>query len=184
LSIGVAHDKFGAWLVQAWIEHEFAAMLESRRCDAPSCNDFGKICDIRLSITRADANGVQFHDLAREILVDAFAAPDSGERIRSDRLDVVEIEQHRRVALDRKQQVRKLAAHMWSDCLTLESTAQGPHLAFVGGNAKVVGPEPNKAFNKADLRLERRVEPSLSLLQINLLRNAGAALGGPRFHLA
>src|SRR6476646_5031328 len=86
------------------------------------------------------------------------------------------------MTLGRKQQVRKLAAHMWSDCLTLESTTQGPHLAFVGGNAEVVGPKPNKAFNESDLGPKRRIEPGLSLLQINLLRKAGGALGQPRFH--
>src|SRR5262249_17166642 len=83
-------------------------------------------------------DGMQLHDLASEILVDSFAAALACKRVRTNRLHIIEIQQHRRVHFDRQQHIGKFAAHMPADRLTLESAAQRAYRTLVGRDTKVV----------------------------------------------
>ena len=88
---------------------------------------------------------------------------------RAHGFDVVEIEQHRRMAFDRSQQIGEAAEHMRADRLAL--IGAGHAHDFVGGNAEMVRPEPDQPFDKADIGIGRGVEAQLSLR----LRQAVAA---------
>src|SRR6516165_2358735 len=72
--IVVAHYALGSGFVQPLVKREYAAELLPQRHDAPAGNDLGKIGHVGLTVTGAHADGMQLHDLAREILVDSPAA--------------------------------------------------------------------------------------------------------------
>src|SRR6516165_9729485 len=72
--IVVADYALGSWFVQPLVKHEHAAELLPQRHDGPAGNDLGKIGDVGLTVTGAHADGMQLHDLAREVLVNALAA--------------------------------------------------------------------------------------------------------------
>ena len=68
-----------------------------------------KLGDVGLGVAAVDADRVQLQDLAGEVLVEAEAAALAGPGMRPDRLGVVEIEQHRRMARDGEQHVAEAA---------------------------------------------------------------------------
>ena len=98
--------------------------------------------------------------LARQILIKSLVAIDAGDRVRAHRLHIVEIEQHRRMALDRLQEIREAAEHV------------GAHHGdvFVGRNAEMVGPEPDQALDQVDLGVAGSIEASFGLAENDLLR--------------
>ena len=63
-----------------------------------------------------------------------------------DRADVVEIEQHRRVAHHRQQHVGEAAGDMRADRLLDEGARQRGALAAAQRDREVVGPEPDQPF--------------------------------------
>src|SRR5258705_7912043 len=92
---------------------------------------------------------MQLNDSAGEIFVQAPLAVLPGAGIRTERLLVVEKKQHRRMLLDRLEHVAEASEYMGPDRLALERA--GPHprqLAFVGGNAEVVGPERHQPLDE------------------------------------
>ncbi len=86
----------------------------------------GELGDVGLRVAGADAERMQLEDFAREVLVEAAllaaARGDelAGARIRADRLRLVEVDEHRRMLLDRDQHVGEFAQHMRADRLELE----------------------------------------------------------------
>ena len=72
-----------------------------------------------LRVDRAHAERMQFENFARQIFVQAAAAIDAGDGIRSDRLGIVEIDQHRRVAFGGEQHVGETAEHIGADRFAL-----------------------------------------------------------------
>ena len=74
VTVIMAHYALGSRFVQPLVEREHAAAVLPQRHDAPAGNDLGKIGDVGLTVTGAHADGVQFHDLAREILVQPAVA--------------------------------------------------------------------------------------------------------------
>ena len=96
------------------------------RQDGPAGQHLGEIDDVGLRVDRAHAERVQFQDLARQILVEAAVAVDAGDRIRADRLRVVEIDQHRRMAFGGEQHVGETAEHMRPDRLALVAAGHRP----------------------------------------------------------
>jgi hypothetical protein len=72
-----------------------------------------------------------------------------GAGVRTERLLIVEKEQHRRMLLDRLQHVGKAPKHVRPDRLALERA--GPHPrqpALVGGDAEMIGPEHHQPFGE------------------------------------
>jgi len=91
---------------------------------------------------------LQLHDFAREIFVQAALAKLARARLRTQRLLVVEKEQHRRMLLHRLEHVAEAAEHMRADRLALERARPHPgQPALVGGDAKMVGPEHHEALD-------------------------------------
>ena len=122
-------------------------------------------------------------NLAREILVKAAAAVEAGSRIRAHRNRLVEIEQHRRMALGRQQQVGEATEHVRADSLALVSAGHAADL--VGRDAKMIGPEPDQPLGKSDFSGERRRGPNPHLFEIDRPPRIGHGLGGHlRRHLA
>src|SRR5262249_15638468 len=75
-SIGLADDGLRARLVRARVEEELATAVRivGMRADAPTGQRLGETGHVVLRIAGADTERVQFHDLAREILVETAAA--------------------------------------------------------------------------------------------------------------
>src|SRR5205807_5740194 len=97
----------------------------------PSGDHLGEARDVVLCIPGAHAERMQLEDLAPEILVQPGLVDQAGDRLRSDRAEIVEVNEHRRMPLDRLQHVAKTAEHMRADRLAL--VAAGPEGYDVGG---------------------------------------------------
>src|SRR5436305_7229716 len=106
------------------IEHEGAgrAQLPLPAGKGPARDDARKRGDVLLRIAPADAERMQLHDLAREILIQPALAVLARARIRSERLLVIEEEQHRRMLLDSFEHVGKTPEHVRPDRLAFERT--------------------------------------------------------------
>ena len=139
------HDLI-ARLMETSHEDEFAAMdrlLWAQPC--PAGEDLGEVRHVGLAITTANAERVQFQRLACEILIEAFVLVDARNRIRAHRQYIIEVDQHRWMALHRLQKVGKTAKHVRSNGLAL--IGAGHCGVLVGGNAKVVRPEPDQSLD-------------------------------------
>src|SRR6478672_113259 len=128
VGVALAHYALGARLVHARIECELAAAhrVLAYRNDAPTRDHLGEARDIVLGVNGAYAERVQFENFARKILVQPAAAVLAGLRGRPDRPRVVEIDQHRRMGLDRLQHVAEAAKHVHADRLALEGPGDWP----------------------------------------------------------
>lgn len=119
---------------------------------------------------------MQLQDLAREVFVQTAGAVDARGRIRAHRGELVEIEQHRRMALGRQHHVDELTEHVRTDRLALIGARHA--LDLVGGDAKVIGPEPHQPLDEADLGAERGFDAELRFLQIDRPAGIGDGFGG------
>jgi hypothetical protein len=110
---------------------------------------------------------MQLQDLTRQILIEAAVAIDAGDRSRTDRGSVVEIEQHRGVALGRQQHVGKAAEHVWADRLALIGAG---HHRRIEADAEMVRPEPHQPLDQSDFGVERGVKTRPCFLEKDLAR--------------
>ena len=67
-----AEDFLGAGLVAALVELEAAAAL--RAVDGPAGEDARHLGDVRLGVAAVDAEGVQLHQFASVVFVEAFGS--------------------------------------------------------------------------------------------------------------
>ena len=174
--VASSDDGLRAGLVQARIEDELAAALRVllERHDRPSRDHAGEARDIGLRVDGAHAERMQFENFAGEIFVETRIAVSPHDRARSDRADIVEIAQHRRMRLDRDQHVGKPAQDVRADRLAFERAGKRAHeRALVGGNAEMVRPEPHQPLDEADLGAEGGVDPGARLIEVESLGNAG-----------
>ena len=167
-----------AGLVQTGIEREFAAMLGiiGRWQQGPSGEHLGEAYDVILGVAAAHTQRVQLQNLACNVFVEATGAIDAGDRIRSNRIDVVEIEQHRRMALDGQQHIGEPADNMGPNGLAL--IGPGHALNLVGRDAEMVGPEPDQPLHKSDLGAESGFGAGPCLVKIDLSPRIRDGFGG------
>src|SRR3954451_22626132 len=85
--IGLAEQSLRPGLVRIGIEDEGAGRPELRLspCKGPTRDDARERGDVLLRIAAADAERMQLHDLARQILVQPALAVLAGARIRPER---------------------------------------------------------------------------------------------------
>ena len=112
--------------------------------DRPAGQDAGERRDVRLGVPGGGTDRVQFHALAREVLIQAAVRVQSGDAVRPDRAGVVEVHQHRRVPHDRQQHVRERPRHVRPDRLRHERACEPGALAAPCRDGKMVGPEPDQ----------------------------------------
>ena len=155
------HDLI-ARFVQAVDEDKFAAVLGHAWLDpGPAGEHVGKAGDVLLRIAATDAERMQFEDFAGEIFVQTFVAVDAVDRIRSHRFDVVEIDEHRRMTFDRREQIGEAAEHMRPD-----------RFAFVRAGRRVdFSADTQKWF---DQNHTRRSTKPISALTAALIRAAAS----------
>src|SRR5438105_6022729 len=122
--------------------------------DAPSSENLCECDDIVLGIAALDAQRVKFENLTAQIFVEAAAGALAGQRIRTDRLRVVEIELHRRMAFDRQHHVGEVTRNMRPNGVPFEGAGEQRTLRLLNGNREVVAPEAHQAFAERFLRLE------------------------------
>ena len=155
--IGLAEDFPRARFVPAGLEIEGSerAQLAVRPRHAPAGDGASKLGDVGLSIAGPDAEGVKLHDLARQVLVQSPAGEPSRRGVGTDRVLVVEEENHRGMRFRRDEQGRELAEHVGADRLALEGTGFHPQLCALGdGDGEMVGPESDQPLDEARARLE------------------------------
>ena len=128
-----------------------------------------------MAVAGADTQGVQLQYLAREILVEAAGAIDAGNGVGPDGNEIIEIDQHCWVALDREQHFDIAPEDVRPDCLAFIAARHVGHL--FRGHAEMVRPEPDEALGKADLRAHGGIELGLDLLQNDLPFYGGDLLG-------
>lgn len=120
LLVALAEHGLPAGLVQPRIEGELAAVsgIGARRHQGPAGQHVGETDDVVLGVAGAHAERMQLHDLARKVLVEAAAAVDARRRVRAHRFQIVEIEQHGRMAFGGQQQIdeaaERIGAHRFS----------------------------------------------------------------------
>ena len=140
--------------------------------------------DVVLGITGADTERVQLQNFASEVFVQALVAVDAGDRIRAHGFQVIEINQHGRMAFDRGQQVGEAAKDVRAYRLALIGT--GHRKDLVGRNTEVIRPKPNKALDETDLRGDCGFDADFGLVLNELSRQwrrLWALLGLSRFRL-
>jgi hypothetical protein len=169
--IELAHHGAIAGLMNVVEEQERARariVLDARTgtaadaCDRPAGHRPRELGDVGLDVAAADAERVQLHDLAREILVQPGAAPGLPHRertVRADRHRLVEIQQHRRMPLDRVQHVGERAEHMRADRLELHRPGERHHLELLGRDREMIRPEMHEALDERCLAGERGHRP-------------------------
>ncbi len=128
----------------------------------------GKGDHIGLRIAGADTERVQFHDLARQILVETrtlLAAPPADARgdraFGAEALRLIEIEKHGRMTHRRDQQVRKIAHDVRADRLELVISGKADHRQLVGRNGEMIGPEMRQPFGEGGAGVDRRSEAGI-----------------------
>ena len=110
--------------------------------------------DVGLRVPAANAERMQLQDLARQVLVEAarsllpLARPHAGQAARTDRLRLVEVQQHRRMAHDRQQQVFEAAQHVRADRIGLEAAGQPDDQELVDRDREVVRPEVHQSLDE------------------------------------
>src|SRR6267154_1069610 len=124
----MAEKYLGAVIVAPALEDRGRFWVRTcfRRVHAPAGQDAGQGDYVLLRVPAISAERVQFHDLAREILVEAgpIAAGAGAAWGRAER--VVEIDQHRWVLCGGEQQVAKTAQRKGTDRLLL--VIPDPHI--------------------------------------------------------
>src|SRR5882672_10614977 len=139
----MAEKYLGAVIVAPALEDRGRFWVRTcfRRVDAPTGQDAGQDDHVLLRVPAIGAERVQFHDLAREILVEAgaIAAGAGAARGRAER--VVEIDKHRRVLRCGEQQVAETAERNGTDRLLL--VIPDPHIVqpLAGEDIEMVEPE-------------------------------------------
>ena len=112
-----------------------------------------QLAHIRLAVTGVDAERVQLHHLAAEVLVHAAAPLLRLPRVRPHGLRLIQKHQHRRVQRHRLQQVRKAAGQIGTDRLCLIERHDQPHLRrLAGADGKMIEPEAGQPLLKAEGR--------------------------------
>src|SRR5437763_14640891 len=142
IGVAPAEHRLLAGLMQTAHENEFTAMCRVvRPGPRPTGKDLGEICYVGRAIAATNSKRMQFQGLARQVFIETLVAVDARDRIRTHRLDVVQIKQHRWMALHRLEETGKTAEHM----RTLGLALIGAHHRdiFVGGYAEMIRPEPH-----------------------------------------
>src|SRR5262249_8619727 len=164
-SVGIAlakHDLL-ARLMKTLEENKFSAVAGRAYVEeGPAGEHIRKTRDIGLRIAAADAERVQFENLAGEVLVQTLVTIDAGDRIRAHRFRVIEVVQHGRMAFDRGQHVSKGAEDVRAYRLALIGT--GHRKDLVGRHTEVVRPKPNKTLDEADVRGDGGFDAAIGLV--------------------
>jgi len=111
----------------------------------PAREDVGEGQNIVLGVL-AHPQGVKLEDLPREVLVEAALAARSGQGLGAGGADIVEIDEHRRVACGADQQLSERAVHAGADDLTLEGADQPQALLAGGRDGEHVAEEADQAL--------------------------------------
>ena len=96
---------------------------------------------------------------------------------------IVQVEEHRRMLLDRQQQVGKVAQHARADRFPFQRARHSQHGDLVHRDGEVIRPELSDSLQEGPVRGRRLPEPRRHLGNIERaeeLRELGDAPAGPR----
>ena len=176
-----AEDCSRARLAPIRLEVEGAgrARLAQGSRDAPAGDGAGELGDVGLRVARADAERVELEDFTREVFVESLAGEPPGTGVGTDRVLVVEEEDHRRMTLRGPEQRGEFAERVRTDRLALERPGGDAHGGPLGGGyGEMVRPEGDEPLDEAGPRPQLvgeprfRLRPEQSLLDRRLRRLA------------
>src|SRR6202012_3530955 len=112
--VDAAEQPLRPRLMRVGVEDETAGRAEFSLPSGktPAGDDTRQRGDVVLGVAAANAERMQLHDLAGKIFIQPAMAVLPRTRVRTERLLVVEKEQHRRMLLDRLQHVGEASEHM------------------------------------------------------------------------
>ena len=180
------HD-LPAVVVHARLEAVSAARAWRR--DRPARETPGNFLHVFLGVPALDAERVQFHQLARVVLVQAAAGavlPGKRTSFRCRALPVVEVEEHRGALGGRAEQIAEFAEDAWPDGVAFVFRQVDARLSLARKDVEVIEPEVRHYLfelaiavggAKDLLRGELREYASLGLHRLHLL---GRAIGRAR----
>ncbi len=130
-------------------EHRFARLVgalgvEDEACAGPVGQSGEKprqLAHVGLAIGRADAERVQLHQLAAEVLVQPALAEPTQLGVRASGIGLVEIDQHHRMGFDGLQHRRERPGQMRPDRVFLQGHRAVRELAGLVHHGEMIGPE-------------------------------------------
>ncbi len=161
--IASPEQHLGPRLVDLRHEAEAAGVRIPQPRDRPAGQDAGKRLDVLLRIAAIDAERVQLEDLTAEILVESLAGAPADQRVGPDRLNVVEVEAHPRMARHGEQHIGEAAGDVRADRLALEGADEAAHHRAHRRNREVIAPEEYQPLEQRRLAGDRRVHPGADL---------------------
>ena len=116
---------------------------------------------VLLRVAAIDAQGVEFHQLARIVFVQAAAfrlraqAFCLGRRVGRDAQPIIQIEEHGRTLRGGGEQLGEISQSMGPDRIVLEGSQEPPVNSLAGVDIEMVHPELNHDFLKLTLAVGR-----------------------------
>src|SRR5690606_25150677 len=177
LCVGSTQNVTLSWLMPTGPEQKIAGITPIGSSNTKAGQRQREFGDISLTVTRTHTQCVQLHDFPRQVLIDAEAPPApavggpyGSRRSGSGRLSLIQVDQHRRVALSRQQHVLEPTEHVGPHHLPLEGPRQQVDLGFLHRNRKVVGPEMYQPFDERSRGGERCAHAGVDFVAIDLSR--------------
>ncbi len=141
----------------------------------PPGEDLRKLLHVLLRVTTIHTERVQLQQLARVVLVEpaplsCAASPGRAQRGGTNRLEVVEIYEHRRMLRRRKHEVLETSEDMRPDRLAFVAAGEWRHQHLrARGHAQMIRPEGDQPLHERTLGDDAR-------------RQSGVAFGGSNLH--
>ncbi|ESS38093.1 hypothetical protein P355_0132 [Burkholderia cenocepacia KC-01] len=160
LIVRAAHYRARAGFVQVRAKHECAGRRIARLRPAPAGDAPAGQCarefrHVGLRVAGAHAERMQFHDFAREVLVEpalrrriACLRTQRGRTVGADRTRLVEEHLHRGMLLDSDEHVLETAEHVRADRVAFEYARVRSHLPLVDRYREMVRPEMHETFDE------------------------------------
>ena len=143
-------DRFGKPVLRSGSAQR---RLLGQPADGPASERAGELGYVFLTIAGAHSQCVQLKYLARQILVQAalLAAPRCArtqKAVGPDRFGLIEIKQHRGMALNRAQHIAETSQQLGADCFKFERPGKAQRGRLVDRHGKMVRPEMHQSFHK------------------------------------
>ena len=122
--------------------------LGSLACNGPTRECLGEFGHVRLRITALNAECVELKNLSREVLIEAAITPQANQRIGSDRLGLIQVEEHPGVLRHCDQQVAKAPREIGANDFALIESDPRDGGCLGRSDGEMIGPEINQSFGE------------------------------------
>ena len=159
---------------------------DARSTDGPAGENLRELLHVLLRVAAVDAERVQLEQLARVVFVQPAllaTCPAAGlraARARADRLEVVEVDEHRRMLRRREHHVFEAAEHVRPDRLALVAAGERRDENLgADRDAEMIRPERDQAFDERPIGRHALGERGAAFGRRNARRAHAAPAGAP-----